>query len=393
MKTRTSTSFRLSALALTLAAAGLLAACGGGHGDADTTGARDFVSQIATKHPLSASGREAAQALTVAQVDAKALFDWAEFKYPELFPKGPQNLPAPIPYEGSTYTVRAYPNGNFLGLRNDGAVFGLGPFTGNALTPFGRLSDYAAAVVAEQCLVNPASCVPTTEPTGPLNDCTLPAATALATGNRIVLTYVNYETNRAQPTAEFTIDGIVSGGAVFEGQSAVLTTSNITGTQFEGATTNVYSGVDKDYAQVAQNGFTRHLGGETDTQFGSGAQAFRLQSRYVVTAGQLDSEFALQLGQSFNKRETIVTTQLAPLPSGPTTSDFVETITFEARESVSVQAGTFNTCRYRYAESDGTSRLVWYIVNRGVPAKSQTTSSGRTDTQELKSGTFNGGPL
>jgi hypothetical protein len=393
MTTRTSTSFRLSALALTLAAAGLLSACGGGDSGVDTAGAREFVSQIATKHPLAAAGRESALSLTVAQVDAKALFDWAEFKFPELFPKGAQNLPTPIPYEGSVYTVRAYPNGNFLGLRNDGAVFGLGPFTGNVLTPFGFLSDYAASVVAEQCQVNPASCVPTTEPSGPLNECMLPAATALTTGNRIVLSYLSYETNRAQPTAEYTIDGIVTGAATFEGQSAVLTTSNISGTVFEGMTTSVYSGVNKDYSQVAQNGFTRQLGGESDTQFGTGADMFRSQSKYVVTAGQLNSEFALQPGQSFNKRETLVSTQLAPFPLPPTTSDFVETITFEARESVSVQAGTFDTCRYRYAQSDGISTLVWYIVGRGIPAKSQTTSSGRTDTQELKSGTYNGAPL
>jgi hypothetical protein len=378
-----------------LAAAALLSACGGG-AESDATaadGARDFVAQIERKHPMSAAEREALQDITVSQVDAKALFDWAEFKLPSLFPKGPQNLPGVIPYLGNTYTVRAYPNGNFLGLRQDGAVFALGPFTGNALQQFGRLADYAAAVVAEQCQVNPASCAPSNEPTGPVNECAMPAATALTTGNRGILTYISYTTNRAAPNSEFTLDGTVIGASAFEGQSAVRLDTSMRGTSTEFGVSGTVVGTTKSYSQAAQNGLILELGGETENNFSGGGQSFQSRAKYVINAGGLNSEFALQMGQSFTKLVTITTTIFTPLPSGPTTGSTSETITFEGKETVSVLAGTFNTCRYRSVDSSGTATVTWYIVGRGISAKSQTTVSGQVQTEELKSGTFNGGPL
>jgi hypothetical protein len=388
MITRTSSLSRLSALALATAA--LLSACGGG--GTENADARQFAGQIARMHPMSAADREAPQALTISQVDAKALFDWAEYKLPTLFPKGPQNLP-PLVFDGAVYTVRAYPNGNFLGLRSDGAVFGLGPFTGNVLTPFGRLADYAAAVVAEQCQVNPASCGPSNEPTGPVNECTMPAAMALTPGNRLILNYISYTTSPASLTGEYSLDGIVVGAATFEGQSAIRLDSTIRGTGTEFGVTGTFEGTNKNYSQVAQNGLTRELGGESETTFSGAGQSFQTRSKFVINAGGLNSEFALQLGQSFSKQVTITTTTLAPFPSGPTTGSTTETITFEAKESVAVQAGTFSTCRYRETSSEGTSTLNWFIVGKGVLVKSQTTVGGSTQTQELRSGTFNGGPL
>ena len=394
MTPRTHTSARLTALAL--AAAALLAACGGADTAPDTAataGMRDFVAQIERKHPMTAAEREAAQAITAAQVDAKALFDWAEYKLPSLFPKGPQNLPTPIPYLGNTYTVRAYPNGNFLGLRQDGAVFALGPFTGNALQQFGRLADYVAAVVAEQCQVNPASCVPTNEPTGPVNDCTMPAATALTPGNRAILTYVTYTTSAASPTGEFTLDGTVIGNASFEGQSAVRLDTVLRGTSDDFGVPGTAETTTKSYSQVAQNGLTLDLGGETEGTFSAGGQSLQVRSKYVVNAGGLNNEFSLQLGQSFTKLVTNTFTTQAPFPSGPDTSTSTETITFEARESVSVLAGTFNTCRYRSIDASGATTVTWYVVGRGIPVRTRITIGSQVETNELKSGTFNGGPL
>ena len=386
---------RSSLTALALAAAALLSGCGGG-AEPDATaadGARDFVAQIERKHPMSAAEREAPQAITVSQVDAKALFDWVEYKLPSLFPKGSQNLPGVIPYLGNTYTVRAYPNGNFLGLRQDGAVFALGPFTGNALQQFGRLADYAAAVVAEQCQVNPANCAPSNEPTGPLNECAMPAATALATGNRAILTYISYTTNRAAPTSEVTFDSTVIGASTFEGQNAVRLDTSMRGTSTEFGVSGTMVGTTRSFSQAAQNGLVLELGGETENNFSGGGQSFQSRGKSVINAGGLNSEFALQMGQSFTKQQTITITIFTPIPSGPTTASSSETITFEGKEAVSVLAGTFNTCRYRSVDSSGAATVTWYIVGRGISAKSQTTIAGQVQTEELKSGTFNGGPL
>jgi hypothetical protein len=58
--------------------------------------------------------------------------------------------------------VRLYPvTGNVTGVAADGGVWGLGPFTGQVLTSFGRIDDFTCLVAPERCpAVNP-SCTTT----------------------------------------------------------------------------------------------------------------------------------------------------------------------------------------------------------------------------------------
>lgn len=123
-------------------AAFMLSACGGGDAPAEVRAQR-------SAHAL-------AQLNATAAVDSSSLFDWAEYRFPALFPKGAQNQA--LRFEGVDYTIRAYANGNFLGLTAGGAIYGLGPFTGNVLTGFGQAADYAAQIAADACQVQPASC-------------------------------------------------------------------------------------------------------------------------------------------------------------------------------------------------------------------------------------------
>lgn len=122
-----------------------LAACGGGDPAPFAQPARNARALATGVTPQA----------TVA-VDATSLFDWAEYTYPALFAKGPQNQP--LRFEGVDYTIRGYPNGNHLGLTAGGEVYGLGPFTNQVLTSFGMATDYAAQVAADACKVDPASC-------------------------------------------------------------------------------------------------------------------------------------------------------------------------------------------------------------------------------------------
>ena len=165
---------------LLLSAAMLAGGCGGGSGDDATSSTlaaqgasaqgrpmRGFVEQMhAAQAGLTQPVRRALGATAGARsapatpssglVDPAALFDWAEWTYPGLFPKGPQNYP--LAYLGVTYTVRSYANGNNLGVTAAGDIFGLGPFTGNALQGFGNSASYAAQVQADACKVSPQSC-------------------------------------------------------------------------------------------------------------------------------------------------------------------------------------------------------------------------------------------
>ncbi len=135
----------------------LMAACGGG-GDADTSRAQGFVARMATAEPAAADARKRALGATVTTLDAAAAFDWAEYTYPDLFPKVPAPQNFSLPYLGVLYTVRGYANGNYLGVTPGNDIYGLGPFTNQELTRLGNLSEFAARIRADACSVYPGSC-------------------------------------------------------------------------------------------------------------------------------------------------------------------------------------------------------------------------------------------
>ena len=148
---------RIRSVVLVWTAAVLMAACGGG-GDADTSRAQGFVARMATAQPAAADTRKRALAATATPVDAAAAFDWAEYAYPDLFPKVPAPQNFSLPYLGVLYTVRGYANGNYLGVTPDNDIYGLGPFTNHELTRLGNLSEFAAQIRADACSVYPGSC-------------------------------------------------------------------------------------------------------------------------------------------------------------------------------------------------------------------------------------------
>lgn len=87
---------------------------------------------------------------TAPAITAIQLLDWAEVAYPNLFPKGPQTQQ--LTYLGVDYVaVRAYPNGNGLGVTSSGMVRGIGPFIGPVLKDIAPLTDFT-------CQVTPAAC-------------------------------------------------------------------------------------------------------------------------------------------------------------------------------------------------------------------------------------------
>lgn len=123
-------------------AALLLAACGGGDEPATATPA-----QAARPQALAAAAAEPlATSPLPNSVDTEQLFRWAQLTYPDLFPDSPPIVQ--IAHEGKTFEVRAYANGNHLGVAN-GEAYGLGPFTGGALQNFGSVTTYSSAVCAK----------------------------------------------------------------------------------------------------------------------------------------------------------------------------------------------------------------------------------------------------
>lgn len=132
-----------------------LVSCGGGSvsGDAPAAAPAQFIHVI--EHPVVPasqflSGDAPVRRLAAAgtpTISANALLDWAETSYKTFFPSPVQ----PIALSG--WTVRHYASGNYLGVRDDGEVFGLGPATNNVLLALGKLTDFT-------CQVSPSSCRP-----------------------------------------------------------------------------------------------------------------------------------------------------------------------------------------------------------------------------------------
>ncbi len=166
-----------------------LAACGGGHEETTSDARRLAAAANAATATRSGETPSAASAAAPLEVDADALFDWAEWMYPALFPKGPASTV--IAYQGRSYTVRAYATGNYLGLAN-GDIYGLGPFTKNVLTLIGRLDDYASQVRADVCLFRGIDCHPPVIDTQPLALHTMegqPASFSVKASSTLALSY------------------------------------------------------------------------------------------------------------------------------------------------------------------------------------------------------------
>jgi len=387
--------YSLSFLAVTV----LVVACGGG--DEPVDGAVKFAGQM---RAAGATVPLAAGAATT--VTADMTLDWAEYKFSDLFPKSAAIKFPSVEYEGVVYNARAYVGAwgiRYLGITPDGRIFGLGDFTGNALQQFNDIPTWAPQVLGDQCNVYPGSCG--NPPVGPLNECVDPVAATLPTGFRSRLVY-DYS---GELTGEQTVETVIDGPSTFEGQSAIKITSTTSGTNsFEGSPLPVTTTKVESFEQIGANGVTKTLGALVEVATGAISMGpvqipgSSTLSKIVYTPPRDNLEFRIALGQSATFTSNSVLTTLAsvpPLPGGlppPQGVSTSETYTFEAKESVTVLAGTYEACRYRIdGENASTYVTTWYILGKGVPAKIVSTVSGvASDTQQLKPGsTYNGAPL
>ena len=387
-------SLRLSLVAL--AALSTMSACGGGDGATDSASA--FVASIAQATP--ASGRARALAFTAANVDAKALFDWAQYKYPSLFPKALQTVNQPFSYLGVNYTIRGWANGNYLGVTTSGDVWGLGPFNNNVLTKYGTLAGFAADIVADACAVDPANCTLPPVPAGPLNECADAIGAQQQAGFRV---HLEYELSGDGVTGELINDYIVDGSATFEGLSATQatnTSSSTTTVADIGAPVTTTSKI-KTYGQPGANGLWKTLGSNNEVTSGAivipGLPPFpgmTTISKTVFNPPYENLEYTLALGQSISVTTSQTTTTTQPANVPPQTSTYQQTYTFDAKESIGVLGKTYSTCRYLVTSAGGPPVTNWIILGKGIAAKTQSVADGKTTTLQLKPvSTYNGAPF
>lgn len=380
----------LSVLSLSL----LLSACGGGREPEVTPqGVRDLVSAM---HSQGTSAGPNRRAQAQSAIGAKELLDWAEYRYAESFPKGPASIS--LDYQGVTYTVRAYPNGNYLGVTEDGGIYGLGPFTNNNLRGFGRIADYASQIQADSCYVYPTNC-PTNPPNNTLNGCTMAASEALKLGNRLKLEYTVSTTGSAASSGQYTLDTLVAQHTPFAGSSAVQSTYTLSGTSTTAGVTTISTITGKDYAQEAANGLILNLGDEVESDIRTPQGNLQSTTRTVYAPAYLNSEFTLLPGQSLTRTVGARVTSSSIINGVPTQAterdqSHTETVTFELRENVSVLGRSYDSCRYRETRANSSEvTTTWYLYGMGIPVRTQLVGSGNEELTELKSGSLNGAPL
>ncbi len=382
-----------------------LAGCGGGDGnDSTETGAVQFAAQV---RALGVPQAGAVQTLeTPGAVTATMVLDWAEYKFPELFPRAiGLRLPAVL-FEGVLYNARAY-NGRwgvrYLGITPDGRIFGLGDFTGGALQEFNTIGFWSAQVLADECAVNPARCSGTNPPVGAFNGCGPTAQQAHAPGTKL---FVSYVLSGGGGSGQFTINAEVLAAGTFNGQPAARLFSRTEVRTTFNRVTNSSVTETTGYQRDAGAGFSSVIGVESRESVPGAAlpgfgtpPATVTTSRTVFDPGSVNVELSIPPGQSINK---VVRSRTSfnggALPLTPTS--FTETHTFVRRETITVRGRSYNTCRYLIRNSTGlagTTITNWLIDGRGVAARTEavSTESGGTQTivTELVSGSINGVPL
>lgn len=97
-------------------------------------------------------------------VTSEMVLDWAEYKFPELFPKALGEHFPNIEYLGVIYNARAYSGAwgtRYLGITPDGKIYGLGDFTGDALQQFDDVNHWSSQILSDRCNVYAQSCLNT----------------------------------------------------------------------------------------------------------------------------------------------------------------------------------------------------------------------------------------
>jgi hypothetical protein len=144
-------------------------------------------------------------------------------------------------------------------------------------------------------------------------------------------------------------------------------------------------------------GFWRELGDRTEARQSFSDPAYPPDfsiSQTVYEPSLPNTQFGLLPGQSITLSSRDTTTVLQPLGRASSTSTSTITYGFERRESIVVGGKSYDTCRYREAESGAAEvTTTWYIVGLGLPALLEIQSATQVRRFKIRSGSYRGTPF
>ncbi|MBI3370025.1 MAG: hypothetical protein HY021_16665 [Burkholderiales bacterium] len=360
----------------------ILAGCGGGNPpDAAVTPA-------AATAALRAKILAASDAAVAPEEAARQLMDFAESSAYRIY--FPSHEPTQV---SGAFQYRYYPATNiYLGvvvLPGTSLAYGGVYVMGG---PFGNVPLYVGQLTAFITPVSPGGVA-----IGANNGC-FDLALGDTPGTHAVIAYSYAGTTNGTATVDWTVGALTR----FEDNDAyetlVKTISNTTGVGGSTATAEI-----KTYGRRTGDITQTNYGSSSTASISIGGVAGTVTTTSVYTPPFADRTAGLQLGFSVSQTSTLVTTSTTvlppPVPAFPptlNTSTTTTVSTFEAIESVSVPAGTYQACKFvlTYPSAPSLTTSQWVIRGKGIPVKIVSTAPGQTDTvQQATSVTLNGSKL
>lgn len=348
-----------------LAALAALSACGGG-ADPEAT--------AVTPQAAADALRMRAQAIRASAVSAneaaEQLMNYAEAQFPIYFPGHKTTA------DFAPFRFRYYPEtGIYLGVVVTGGtqytlngVYVMGGAFGAAPLYVGLLTQFITPVD------------PGPGPSGSNNGC-YDLALFETQGTHVVIS--NEYTGTVGGTQ--TTDTLVGALTTFEGHQARESVTKSTGTNTVQGITTPVDVEAKSYALRTGDAEVTYYGVTSVSKMSIGGISFDTNSKTVWNPPWVDKHYALKIGESMTVNQVGIVTTTGAFGSSTTPLNLTQTTKYVGQETITVPAGTYNTCKFEDHDTASPNSVTtqWVIVGKGLPAQI-VSKDGATTTQTIK---------
>lgn len=343
----------------------LLAGCGGGADSAEAT-ARP-IAQAAAQRDATA-----AQAFQASDADVERLLDEAEARYPSIFLSHQPTLTA------APFRYRYYADsGLYFGVATQadmgyavGGVYVLSEMFGPTPLHLGPLSVF---------LLSGATSTPEQD-----NGCRNHALFDRP-GTRLSVEYEHTGTIAGNSRVDLIVLGPSIHGGRSTVESAIRTTSHLTSENrtIDRVTDTRFFGHQTGVGEITDLGFDSST--LQSTSFAGRRQDLVIEAYTAYPSGWVQREYALAAGQSITQpRLGSTITRVQPVAGGTpqvttTAISDNDVISFVGRETITIRAGTFETCKFATHAADKPAEVTtkWMVQGAGgFRVKSETAVDG-----------------